>query len=137
MENLNRGERKRVSKFWNTSYKYGADKGQKLPAEEIFKFFQFLNPERNITFNQFHKRSIDIGVKEWKDTHRKVFMYAVPLTEICTKHHFPSEGSHERGDRFLEFSLINIQGLLTQDHNKVQTLDKLLCSVKVRPRPPK
>ena len=53
-------------------------------------------------------------------------MYAVPLTDLSTKHHNPNRGDHDEWDTFVELSLVNIQGLLTQDHNKVQTLDKFL-----------
>ena len=126
MENLSRGDRRRVLKFWRTHYKYGEDKGQKQSANEIFQFFQYLQPTSKISYAQFYKRSIDLGVKEKKDAHREVFLYAVPLTDLSTKHHNPNRGDHDEGDTFVELSLVNIQGLLTQDHNKVQTLDKFL-----------
>ena len=126
MENLSRGDRRIVLKFWRTHYKYGEDKGQKQSANDIFQFFQYLSPTSKISYAQFYKRSIDLGVKEKKDAHREVFLYAVPLTDLSTKHHNPNRGDHDEGDTFVELSLVNIQGLLTQDHNKVQTLDKFL-----------
>jgi len=126
MENLSRGDRRIVLKFWRTHYKYGEDKGQKQSANEIFQLYQYLQPTNKISYAQFYKRSIDLGVKEKKDAHREVFLYAVPLTDLSTKHHNPNRGDHDEGDTFVELSLVNIQGLLTQDHNKVQTLDKFL-----------
>ena len=104
MENLSRKDRRSVLKFWRTHYKYGEDKGQKQSANEIFQFYQYLQPTNKISYAQFYKRSIDLGVKEKKDAHREVFFYAVPLTDLSTKHHNPNRGDHDEGDTFVELS---------------------------------
>ena len=121
---LRKSEKKAIGKFLRTHYKYGDESGQKIKADEVYSFYKQLKPDNQCSFSQFHSRAQAIGVKVKKDSERKTYYYTTPLTDISCTHHGAGASEDSEGKGYVTLNLVNIRGLITSEHNKIETIDK-------------
>ena len=126
MAPLSRDDRSRVSKFWAKNYLYNKSDTQNLNQKEVYALFKILYPETSADLAGFMQRSGTIGVKSNK---KKKWFFATPITDIAERHHKLRKNSEGRG---VSFHLVNIRGLITQKHNKVEILNKFADMSKPR-----
>ena len=106
-------------------YRYGEEDGEKVKALDVFALFKECKPGIEISYLQFHQRAIAVGVKVKRDSRKKAsHYYAAPLTDLSEKHHKKAIDETGNEDNCVTLNLLNIRGLITEAHNKVETLDK-------------
>ena len=106
-------------------YKYGEEDGEKVKSLHVFALFKECKPGVEVTYLQFHQRAIAVGMKMKKDSRKTASLYyATPLTDLSEKHHRKVIEEIENENNCVTFNLVNIRGLITEAHNKVETLDK-------------
>ena len=120
---LSKSEKKAIGKFLRTHYRFGDESGQKVEADEVYSLFKQLRPDKQCSFAHFHCRALAMGVKVKKDSGKKTYYYTTPLTDLsCAHHKGDSEDSEGKG--YVTLNLVNIRGLITSEHNKIETIDK-------------
>ena len=97
-----------------------------MNQKEVYALFKILYPETSADLAGFMQRSGTIGVKSKK---KKKWFFATPITDIAERHHNLRKNSEDRG---VSFHLVNIRGLITQKHNKVEILNKFADMSKPR-----
>ena len=80
---------------------------------------------RKISKSTFIRRAHCLGVKDKKDGHGILLFYATPLTDLCRSFHAPQQLSVDSAGKLVNFNLINIQGLISQEQNKRYLIDEL------------
>ena len=123
-EKLSRADKKVIAKFWNKNYQYGYDSGSKVKADDTYRLFIEVYPGRNVSKASFIGRAQCLGVKDKKDGHGMLLFYATPLTDLCRSFHAPQQLSVDSPGKLVNFNLINIQGLISQEQNKRYLVDE-------------
>ena len=86
-EKLSRRDKRAITKFWENNYQYGYGKGSKVKADDTYRLFIEVHPERKISKSTFIRRAHCLGVKDKKDGHGLLLFYATPLTDLCRSFH--------------------------------------------------
>ena len=127
---LNKHTKKSIKKFLDRHYKYGETGGEKVNALDVYELYKECKPGVvEINYLQFHQRAVALGVKVKRDKRKAAsYYYATPLTDLSVKHHGATIATEELDDEnensYVTLNLVNIRGLITESHNKMETLDK-------------
>ena len=118
-----KAERKFVMKFWQQNYRYGAENTlRKLKPDSVYNLCISCYPDLGISFHRFHELTRNAGVKVKRGSHGQVdWYYPDPLTDLANSYH-----GINKGERPLSLSLINIQGLITNDKNKTEVMRHIM-----------
>lgn len=72
----------------------------------------------------FIGRAQCLGVKDKKDGHGILLFYATPLTDLCRSFHAPQQLSVDSAGKLVNFNVIDIQRLISQEQNKRYLVDE-------------
>ena len=123
-EKLSRADKKVIAKFLDKNYQYGYDSGSKVKADDTYRLFIEVYPGRKVSKASFIRRARCLGLKDKKDGHGILLFYATPLTDLCRSFHAPQQLSVDSPGKLVNFNLINIQGLISQEQNKRYLIDE-------------